>query len=246
MEEVTALYSPHEVFASAFWVRVKCGIYKNDIGYVLSWDGNQVDILVTPRQRPYDTDRRKLLFNADAARLAGHGVMVGQQSNVCARVVTCGGLVYHQGLLCRSFSKKVLEVVELPHPDDLAPYSMAGINPPLVHWTIKMFSAQFWRRGDLVCLMEGELRNTLGPIISVDLQNTSATIEFNGDGGLAVQYSCLILHLQCVYRHGDWVKVFAGLDRGTEGYGYVMDHSTDLTLSVHRYGEAIEVCSHDV
>ena len=72
MEEVTALYSPHEVFASAFWVRVKCGIYKNDIGYVLSWDGNQVDILVTPRQRPYDTDRRKLLFNADAARLAGH------------------------------------------------------------------------------------------------------------------------------------------------------------------------------
>ena len=72
MEKVAALYSPHEVFASAFWVRVKCGIYKNDIGYVLSWDSNQVDILVTPRQRPYDTDRRKLLFNADAARLAGH------------------------------------------------------------------------------------------------------------------------------------------------------------------------------
>ena len=99
MEEVTALYSPHEVFASAFWVWVKCGIYKNDIGYVLSWDGNQVDILVTPRQRPYDADRQKLLFDADATWLAGHGVMVGQQSDVHARVVTCGGLVYHQGLL---------------------------------------------------------------------------------------------------------------------------------------------------
>ncbi|KIM55528.1 hypothetical protein SCLCIDRAFT_30313 [Scleroderma citrinum Foug A] len=217
-EEVAALYSPREVFTSAFWVWVKCGIYKNDIGYVLSRDGDQVDILVTPCQRPYDADRQKLLFDADATRLAGHGVM---------------------GLLHQSFLKKVLEVVELPHPNDLAPYSMAGINPPLVHWTIKMFSAQFWQQGDLVCLMEGELRNTLGPIISVDLQNTSATIEFNGDGGLAVQYSCPILHLQCVYRRGDWVKVFAGSDRGTEGY--VMDHSTDLTLSVHRYGEVIEI-----
>ena len=43
MEEVAALYSPCEVFTSAFWVRVKCGIYKNDIGYMLSRDGNQVD-----------------------------------------------------------------------------------------------------------------------------------------------------------------------------------------------------------
>ena len=143
MEEVAALYSPCEVFTSAFWVRVKCGIYKNNIGYVLSQDSDQVDILVTPHQHPYDADHQKLLFDADAARLAGHGVMVGQQSDVRARVVTCGGLVYHQGLLRQSFLKKVLEVVELPHPDNLTPYSMAGIDPPLVHWTIKMFLAQF-------------------------------------------------------------------------------------------------------
>ena len=32
----------------------------------------------------------------------------------------------------------------------------------LVHWTIKMFLAQFWQQGDLVCLMEGELPNILG------------------------------------------------------------------------------------
>ena len=71
MEEVVALYSRREVFASTFWVWVKCGIYKNDIGYVLSRDSNQVNILVTPRQHPYDTDHQKLLFNADATQLAG-------------------------------------------------------------------------------------------------------------------------------------------------------------------------------
>ena len=36
MEEVASLYSPRELFTSAFWVWVKCGNYKNDIGYMLS------------------------------------------------------------------------------------------------------------------------------------------------------------------------------------------------------------------
>ena len=139
----------------------------------------------------------------------------------------------------------MLEVVELPHPNDLAPHSLVGIDLPLVHQTVKLFSAQFWQEGDLVCLTEGELCNTSGPIISVDLQNKSTTIEFNSDKGLTLQYSCPIPHLQCVYKCGDWVKVFAGSDRGTEGY--VMSHATEnLTMSVQQCGEMIEVCTYDV
>ena len=57
-EEVVSLYSPCKLFTSAFWVQVKCGDYKNDIGYVLSQDGDQVDILVAPHERPYDNGCR--------------------------------------------------------------------------------------------------------------------------------------------------------------------------------------------
>ena len=137
--------------------------------------------------------------------------------------------------------KKALEVVEVPHPDDLLLHSLAGIDPPLIHRMIKIFSAQFWRQDDLVCLTEGELRNTSGCILSIDLQNRSAVIAISSDGKLPAQYSSPILHLQRMYRRGDWVKVFAGSDRGTEGC--VVDQSGErVTLSIHRHGEITEVC----
>jgi len=240
-EEVASLYSPCELFTSAFWVWVKCGNYKNDIGYVLSRDGDQVDILVAPRERPYDDGSQKLLFDANMARLAGYAVIVDGPSDIRAGVESCCGHIYHKGLLRRSFSKKALEVVEVPHPDDLLLHSLAGIDPPLIHRTIKIFSAQFWRQDDLVCLTEGELRNTSGCILSVDLQNRSAVIAISSDGKLPAQYSSPILHLQRMYRRSDWVKVFAGSDRGTEGC--VVDQSGErVTLSIHRHGEITEVC----
>jgi len=142
-EEVASLYSPCELFTSAFWVRVKCGNYKNDISYVLSQDRDQVDILVTPCERPYDDGSQKL-FDANMARLAGYAVIVDGPSDIHAGVESCCGHIYHKGLLRRSFSKKVLEVVEVPHPDDLLLHSLAGIDPPLIHRTIKIFLAQFW------------------------------------------------------------------------------------------------------
>ncbi|KAL4062403.1 hypothetical protein V8B97DRAFT_2026831 [Scleroderma yunnanense] len=137
-------------------------------------------------------------------------------------------------LSCARFAVTMLEVVELPHPDDLAFHVLAGINPSLICWTIAMFLAQLWQ--------EGELVNTSGRIISVYLQNQSAVINIDSDEGLVV-YSCLISHLQCMHRHEDWVKIFAGPDRGIEGciVNYVGEH---LTLKVTANFKKIIVDSH--
>ncbi|KIM67432.1 hypothetical protein SCLCIDRAFT_20952 [Scleroderma citrinum Foug A] len=211
VEEVASLYSPREVFASAFWVQFKRGIYKNDIGYVLSRDGDRVDILVAPQDCPYDSDLHKLFFDADAARLVEYTVTV---------------------------EKQALEVVEVPHPNDLAFHSLVGINPSLVSQTIKIFSAQLWQEGDLVHVVEGELRNTPGHIISVDLENKSAAVEIDYRG--LINYSCLIFKLQRVYKHGNSVKIFAGPEKGTSGC--VLDHrGENLILTVSRHGEMTEV-----
>ncbi|KIM67506.1 hypothetical protein SCLCIDRAFT_21036 [Scleroderma citrinum Foug A] len=155
-------------------------------------------------------------------------------------VMSCNGLIYHKGLLQCSLLKKTLEVVELPHPDDLVLHSLAGIDPPLIRQTIKMFLAQFWQQGDLVCITEGELFNTSATILSVDFQNKSATVVIDSNGTLPVQHSCPISSLQRTYRRGDSVKVFAGSDRGTEGC--VVDHSGEnVILTVHQTGEIIEI-----
>ena len=172
-----------------------------------------MDILITPRDRPYDNGLHKLLFDADAAQLVEYTVTV---------------------------EKQVLEVVEVPHPDDLAFHSLVGINPSLVSQTIKIFSAQLWQDSDLVHVVEGELHGTSGHIISVDLQNKSAAIEINHRG--LINYSCPIFELQHMYRCGDSVKIFAGPEKGISGC--ILDHrGENLILTVSRHGEMIEVCS---
>ena len=161
-EDVAPLYSPHEVFASAFWVQVKRGIYCNDIGYVLSRNGDTVNILVAPQERPYDNDRQQILFDVVSAQRAGYAVTIEEPADLRAGVVTCCGRVYHQGLLRLSLPKKTLEVVELPHPDDLAFHALANINASLICRMVTMFLAHFWQKGDLVRLTAGELLNTTG------------------------------------------------------------------------------------
>lgn len=238
-EDVAPLYSPREVFASAFWVRVKRGIYRNDIGYVLSRNGDTVDILVAPRERPYDNDRRQILFDVVSAQRAGYAVTVEEPADLRAGVVTCRGRVYHQGLLRLSLPKKTLEVVELPHPDDLAFHALANIDASLIRRTVATFSAHFWQKGDLVRLAAGELLNTTGRIVSVDVQNRSAVISIHSDKG-PVEHSCLISHLQRVHKCGDWVKILAGSDKGIEGC--VTNHvGESLVLAVRRLGETVEV-----
>ena len=128
-EDIVALYSPHEDFTFSFWVWIIHGLYKNNVGYVLLSNGDKFEILLAPRERPYDNDHgRRLLFDIEAARQAGCSV----EGTLDTGVVTCCCLIYQQGLLRRSFVKQILEVVEVPHPDDLAFHHLAGINPPLI------------------------------------------------------------------------------------------------------------------
>ena len=56
----------------------------------------------------------------------------------------------------------MLEVVELPHPNDLAFHALAGIDSPLIRWAILTFLAQLWQKGDLVCVVASEFADTTG------------------------------------------------------------------------------------
>ena len=162
-EDVVALYSPHEDFTFSFWVWIICGLYKNDVGYVLLCNGDRVEILLVPRECPYDNNHgHKLLFNIDTAHQAGCSV----EGTLDTRVVTCSCLIYQQGLLCQSFVKQILEVVEVPHPNDLAFHHLASIDPPLIQQTIALFLVQLWQEGDLVCILQGEFINTCVSVLS--------------------------------------------------------------------------------
>ena len=198
-KDIAVLYSPHQDFTLSFWVQVTCGTYENNVSYVVLQNGDKVEILLVPREHPYDNDHsRKLLFDIEAARQAGCTVVEGTSGT---GIVTCGRLIYQQGLLHWSFVKQILEVVEAPHPNDLAFHHLAGIDPPLIQRTTTSFSAQLWQEGDLVHIEQGEFINTCGAVLAVNMQNKSATIEINAKDGLKGQYYFLISHVQHVHRH---------------------------------------------
>ena len=116
----------------------------------------------------------------------------------------------------------------------------AGINLPLIHRTVTIFSVQLWREGDLVRITQGELGNACSPILSIDLQNNTTTVDIRSGNGLRGKFSFSIFHLQREHRPGDSVKVFAGPDRGTEGF-IVLTKGKKLTLAVHREQEITQV-----
>ena len=116
----------------------------------------------------------------------------------------------------------------------------AGINLPLIHRTVTIFSVQLWREGDLVRITQGELGNACSPILSIDLQNNTTTVDIRSGNGLRGKFSFFIFHLQREHRPGDSVKVFAGPDRGTEGF-IVLTKGKKLTLAVHREQEITQV-----
>ena len=71
------------------------------------------------------------------------------------------------------------------------------------------------------------------------MQNQSTAINIHHDKG-PVEYSCPISHLQRMHKCGDWVKIFAGSDKGIEGC--VVNHvGENLVLAVRRFGETVEV-----
>ena len=90
------------------WVHVKRGWYHNDIAYVLCEDDTSVDVLIVPRERPYDKidgedipgvtagkQREQKLFDPIIAKNAGYEVLPFRHQDGIFR---CKNMYYHHGL----------------------------------------------------------------------------------------------------------------------------------------------------
>jgi hypothetical protein len=92
----------HPSFHPKSWVRILRGLYKDDIAYLLSCEGNLCEVLIPPQCRPYDkpdgqTQQRQYasLFNEMEARNTRYRVLSFDKD---AGIVCCDGEEYHRGL----------------------------------------------------------------------------------------------------------------------------------------------------
>ncbi|KAI6044432.1 hypothetical protein EDC04DRAFT_2599474 [Pisolithus marmoratus] len=64
----------------------------------------------------------------------------------------------------------------MPLPDEIAWFSLASVDPPLVDRTLTRFSAQWWQDGDTGRICYGEFAGKLARIVAMDSQCESVTV----------------------------------------------------------------------
>ncbi|KAG6372666.1 hypothetical protein JVT61DRAFT_7423 [Boletus reticuloceps] len=130
-------------------------------------------------------------------------------------VLRCNGKEYHHGLLRRGFSKNSLEPIKMPHPDRSSLYTEAQVDPALIEHTHVLFSAKFWKEGDLVRPKDGPLMEQRCSILLIKHLRGEVTLQ-PCDPDLPV---CMvpIVNLRRVFRQGDAIRVLAGLHLGLSG-----------------------------
>ncbi|KAI6004937.1 hypothetical protein EDD15DRAFT_2191676 [Pisolithus albus] len=223
-------YKARQVLPTRNWVRIKQSTYKGDIGYVEESAETHAVVLVAPRQLPYDVPEEsgeRMMFDVELARLTGLDFIPIISPSGAEIGYSCGGQQFVRGLLRLTLPVNALELVELPHPDDIRFHVATGVDPPFVEETLNIFSAQFWREHDSIEIQEGDLRGKRGMLADVDLHKRSAVVLCDGDD----TFECNLRELCRVFKIGDTVRVIAGPFCGETGYVIVL-HERTLVLAV--------------
>lgn len=213
--DASQIFASEQNFPLRSWVRIRKGKYKNDLGYVLSCDKGTFAVLVAPRERPYDPPEQprniRGLFHWQIAHDAGLDLSaIANSKDITA--FQYNDHSYFTGLLRLSLTSDGFERAAVPHPDEIFLHAQAGIDPSLVEESYVLFSAQFWREGDVVRSSSLELLNQRATITAVDLDKRSVTLILDDR-----TYDCPLLEQRRVFSTGDHLRITVGPDRGFVG-----------------------------
>ncbi|KAI6098115.1 hypothetical protein F5141DRAFT_1066944 [Pisolithus sp. B1] len=231
LQEGTSIlvYKARQVLPTQNWVWIKQSAYKGDIGYVEESAESEAVVLVAPHQLPYDLPEesgKRTRFDIELVRLADLDFVPILSPSGAEIGYSCSGQQFVHGLLRLTLPVNTLELVELPHPNDIRFHVATGIDPSFVEETLNIFSSQFWQEHDSVEIREGDLRGKRGVLADVDLHKRSAVVLCDGDA-----FGCNLQELCRVFKIGDTVEVIAGLFCGETGYVVAL-HERTLVLIV--------------
>ncbi|KAI6168832.1 hypothetical protein EDD17DRAFT_1749163 [Pisolithus thermaeus] len=244
LQEGTSIlvYKAQQVLPTRNWVWIKQSAYKGDIGYVKESAESEAVVLVAPRQLPYDLPEEsgeRTRFDVELARLTDLDFVPILSPSGAEIGYSCSGQQFIHGLLRLTLPVNTLELVELPHPNDIRFHVAAGIDPSFVEETLNIFSSQLWQEHDSVQIREGDLRGKRGVLADVDLHKRSAVVLCDGDA-----FSCNLQELCRVFKIGDTVEVIAGPFCRETGYVVAL-HERTLVLIVMQPDKTSDNCQRD-
>eukprot|EP00126_Sphaerothecum_destruens_P002287 Sdes_comp15728_c0_seq1m4763 len=216
------------------WVRVKRGIYKEDLGQVVSMEetGNQVVVKLVPRIS-YDTirshggaigEKRKKpikrapqkLFNSQDVRSFG-----GEVTRIDGVYDFFEGNRYKDGYLFKSYPLQSLAINGIqPTLDELQRFqgvNSDGVTSHEVGAELLPFTNVIFSKGDAVEVIEGELINLTGVVDKVENGMITVIPKHEDLKGMNDALEFPASQLRKFFKMGDHVKVVAGQYTGETG-----------------------------
>ena len=197
-------------------------------------DENNAVVIVTPRQRPYDIPEQsgeRMEFSIELARLADLKLEAILSPSGAEIGFSCGEQQFVYGLLRLPLPLHSLELVELPHPDDIRYHVTADFDRQFVEQTLLLFSAQFWREKDKVEIKEGDLKGKTGTLGDIDWNKRTAIVLCDDD-----VFDCSLRELRRKFNVGDTVKVIAGPFSGETGHVVIVHEGTVVLVVLQQDG----------
>ncbi|KAG2112352.1 uncharacterized protein F5147DRAFT_771418 [Suillus discolor] len=221
-EEHEAVKCARLTLPSPAWVKIKTSThhkYHGAIGYVFEEseeNDNFMKVLIPPRDFPYPMPQGSVALFDLAHPLTGklttdiicHGKVVRW---------TYKGEQYYMGLLLKKFHRYLLELVVVPHPDDIWLHLQSGWDTHFVKNTELAFSMQFLREGDAARVLTGEVHSEISEVISMDHVFGSMWLKINTNG-LQREIDLRVWDVERVFWVGDAVRVVVGSYLGLEGH----------------------------
>ena len=224
------------------WVKIKKHLlYEGDLGYVETSNEDTAIVIVMPRQWPYNIPKqsgKKMEFSVELARLGSHHLVPILSASGTDIGYSCGEQQYVYGLLRLSLAVDTLELVNLPHLDNLKYHMLTGIDRPFVEQTMWLFSAQFWKEKDKMEIWEGNLKGKEGRLGDVDWYKRTATILCDGDA-----FDCSLHELHRKFSVGDVVKIMVGPFSGEASHVTAVDEG-NIIVVIMQENETSDDVSH--
>ena len=214
-------------------------MYEGDLGYVETSNEDTAIVIVMPRQWPYNIPKqsgKKMEFSVELAWLGSHHLVPILSASGTEIGYSCGEQQYVYGLLRLSLAVDTLELVNLPHLDNLKYHMLTGIDRPFVKQTMWLFSAQFWKEKDKMEIWEGNLKGKEGRLGDIDWYKRTATILCDRDA-----FDCSLHELHRKFSVGDVVKIMVGPFSGEASHVTAVDEGNIIVVIMQENGTSDDV-----
>ncbi|KIJ09590.1 hypothetical protein PAXINDRAFT_157857 [Paxillus involutus ATCC 200175] len=210
LENQTNLFGAAEPSVPGWYTISKRGLYKGNIGYVLSYDSDagSMELLVAsrrlnnPTRQRDDSDigqdqRARCLFLPDLYSGTSQPPLRGR---ACHKYK---GHIFVAGLLLLKLKRSDVRPSSTPSPHQIALHMESAVNPAFLTASLHRYNQLFWKEGDCVTVCNAAHQGQRGVLHTISFETQSAMVHLLEGGECFVPFS----ELQRCFSAGDVVQI---------------------------------------